>query len=263
MLLWKLASACAMRRPYSITFTQSLHAINDLIAVGWVGNLLCGHRSYFQIFGYLIKNCLFWNPPPFLNLWVLDMLHSVYYTTHLYVGAPGIFSVLLRSLQMLKRDVVRKATEATAPIQSLVKLQPCFVSLSWRTCLRQHCSLRSCVLDLLMMYITQLWIFNMLVYFIICLWYQIKRRLRGQEVSWSPPTAEVSSLRLGHSMWLSWWTKWSLARVFYRFSLPQFHSTISPHSSHSFVSFHLISSAPVMMRHVWSTGILAIQSPSI
>ena len=33
--------------------------------------------------------------------------------------------------------------EATAPIQSLVKLQPWFLSLRWKTCLRQNCSLGS------------------------------------------------------------------------------------------------------------------------
>ena len=38
----------------------------------------------------------------------------------------------------------RKQREATAPIQSLVKLQPWFLSLRWKTCLRQNCSLGSC-----------------------------------------------------------------------------------------------------------------------
>ena len=37
-----------------------------------------------------------------------------------------------------------KQREATAPIQSLVKLQPWFLSLRWKTCLRQNCSLGSC-----------------------------------------------------------------------------------------------------------------------
>ena len=33
----------------SITYTQSLHAINSLPAVGWVGNLLCGrHRLIME-----------------------------------------------------------------------------------------------------------------------------------------------------------------------------------------------------------------------
>ena len=34
--------------------------------------------------------------------------------------------------------------EATAPIQSIVKLQPWFLSLRWKTCLWQNCSLGSC-----------------------------------------------------------------------------------------------------------------------
>ena len=38
-----------------------------------------------------------------------------------------------------------KRREATAPIQSLVKLQPCFLRLRWKTCLQQKCSLGSCV----------------------------------------------------------------------------------------------------------------------
>ena len=37
-----------MRRHYSITYTQSLHAINGLLAVGRVGNLLCGRLSYYK-----------------------------------------------------------------------------------------------------------------------------------------------------------------------------------------------------------------------
>ena len=60
------------------------------------------------------------------------------HSPHLHVGAPGIFSHLLRSVQMLKQR------EATAPIQSMVKLQPWFLSLRWKTCLLQTCSLGSC-----------------------------------------------------------------------------------------------------------------------
>ena len=40
------ASACVMRSHYSITYTQSLHAINGLITVGRVRNLLCGRSLY-------------------------------------------------------------------------------------------------------------------------------------------------------------------------------------------------------------------------
>ena len=36
-----------------------------------------------------------------------------------------------------------KQREATAPIQSQAKLQPWFLSLRWKTCLRQNCSLGS------------------------------------------------------------------------------------------------------------------------
>ena len=38
-----------------------------------------------------------------------------------------------------------KQREATAPIQSLVKLQPWFLILQWKTCLWQNCSLGSCI----------------------------------------------------------------------------------------------------------------------
>ena len=36
------ASACVMRRHYSITYTQSLHVINGLLALGRMGNWLYG-----------------------------------------------------------------------------------------------------------------------------------------------------------------------------------------------------------------------------
>ena len=45
---------------------------------------------------------------------------SEYMVLFLLVGAPGIFSDFLRSVQMLKR----KQRGTTAPIKSLVKLQP-------------------------------------------------------------------------------------------------------------------------------------------
>ena len=44
------ASACVMRRRYSITYTQYLHAINVLLAVGREGILLCGCFSYVDWF---------------------------------------------------------------------------------------------------------------------------------------------------------------------------------------------------------------------
>ena len=45
---------------------------------------------------------------------------------------------------MLKREWCGKQREATAPIQSLVNLHPWFLSLWWKTCLRQNSSLGSC-----------------------------------------------------------------------------------------------------------------------
>ena len=50
----------------------------------------------------------------------------------LHFGAPGIFSDLLMSVQMLGCG---KQREATTPIQTLAKLQLWFQSFWWKTCL--------------------------------------------------------------------------------------------------------------------------------
>ena len=64
---------------------------------------------------------------------------------HLHVGAPRIFSDLSQICSDAKeRLVCGKHREATALIQSLVKLQPWFLILRWKTCHRQNCSLGSC-----------------------------------------------------------------------------------------------------------------------
>ena len=73
-----------------------------------------------------------WNPEG-----PVSQIHSL----HLLLGAPGVFSDLLRSVQMLKRVGCGKQREATASIKFLVKLQPWFLRLRWKTCLRQNCSL--------------------------------------------------------------------------------------------------------------------------
>ena len=45
---------------------------------------------------------------------------------------------------MIKREWGAESNrEATAPIKTLVKLQSCFLSLQWKTCLLQNCSLGS------------------------------------------------------------------------------------------------------------------------
>ena len=54
-----------------------------------------------------------------------------------YVDTPGIFS------DAKERVRCGKQRQATAPIQSPVKLQPWFLSLWWKTFLRQNCSLGS------------------------------------------------------------------------------------------------------------------------
>ena len=41
-------SACVMRHHYSIMYIHLLHAINGLLAVGRLGNLLCGRLSCFR-----------------------------------------------------------------------------------------------------------------------------------------------------------------------------------------------------------------------
>ena len=48
---------------------------------------------------------------------------------------PGIFSDLLRFVLMIKREWVQKARGRCRTFKSLVKLQPWFLSLQWKTCL--------------------------------------------------------------------------------------------------------------------------------
>ena len=63
---------------------------------------------------------------------LLSQIHS----PHLRFGAPGIFSDLLRSVQMLKERVgCEKATGSYRTYSPLVKLQPWFLSLRWTICL--------------------------------------------------------------------------------------------------------------------------------
>ena len=61
----------------------------------------------------------------------------------LQAGAPGIFSNLLRSVQMLRECGVQKAVGSYCTYSSLVKLQPWFLSLRWkrRPAFGQNCSL--------------------------------------------------------------------------------------------------------------------------
>ena len=54
------------------------------------------------------------------------------------LGSFQIFSGLFRCQ---RESGMQKQREATAPIKSLIKLQPWFLSLRWKTCLSQSCSL--------------------------------------------------------------------------------------------------------------------------
>ena len=76
--------------------------------------------------------------------WSLAGPVSQIHSPHLHVGAPGIFSDLLRSVQMLKREWVVESNGKLPYLFSLVKLQPWFLSLRWKTCLWQNRSLCSC-----------------------------------------------------------------------------------------------------------------------
>ena len=86
----------------------------------------------------------------------------------------------------------------------------------------------------------------------------------AQAVRRSPPTAGVPGSRLGHSMWVSWWTKRGLGRFFTGF-LPFSPTTnfippfLHTHLIH-FVPFHLPF---VMVRQAWSAGTLATHGPII
>ena len=61
------------------------------------------------------------------------------HSPHLHVGAPAIFSHLLRSVQMPK--IERGGAESYGPYSSLVKLRPWFLSCDGRPAFGQNCSL--------------------------------------------------------------------------------------------------------------------------
>ena len=66
------------------------------------------------------------------------------YSPYLHVGAPGIFLKLNVCSDAKERVWWGKHRDGTALIQSLVKLLPWFLTLRWKTCLPQNCSLGSC-----------------------------------------------------------------------------------------------------------------------
>ena len=67
--------------------------------------------------------------------WTPEGPASQIHSPHVRDGVPGIFSDILRSVQMLRREWVRKGTWSYRTYPSLVKLHPGFLSLRWKTCL--------------------------------------------------------------------------------------------------------------------------------
>ena len=60
---------------------------------------------------------------------------SQIHSPHLLVGASGIFSDNLRFVYMVKREWGAESNGSYRTYSSLVKLQPRFLSLQWKTCL--------------------------------------------------------------------------------------------------------------------------------
>ena len=79
-----------------------------------------------------------------INFFLYSLIFSKRYDENPPRWCPGIFSDLLRSVQMLKR-VWGAESYPIYSILYMVKLQPWFLNLRWETCLRQNCSLGSCV----------------------------------------------------------------------------------------------------------------------
>ena len=96
-------------------------------------------RRVIGISGFLIWSKtlmeLIFNPSGEFQ-WSLEGPVSQIHSPHLQAGAPRIFSDLLRSVLMLKRERgLQKATGSYCTYSSLVKLQPWFLSLRLKSCL--------------------------------------------------------------------------------------------------------------------------------
>ena len=87
---------------------------------GWLGfpDLWSGQKPWWKLYLISVKSGEPSEPNP------LSSPH---------VGAPGIFSDLSRSVGMIKGVWVRKATGNSRTYSCLVKLQPWFLSLQWKT----------------------------------------------------------------------------------------------------------------------------------
>ena len=70
----------------------------------------------------------------------VSQIHSPY----LHTDAPGIFLDLLKFVQMLKRECGEECNGKLPHLFIPGKTAAWFLSLRWKTCLRQNCSLGSC-----------------------------------------------------------------------------------------------------------------------
>ena len=86
-------------------------------------------RRVIWISGSLIRSKTLMVQIPVVNFGEVGPFSQIH-SPHLLAGAPGIFSDLLRSVQMLKRELVRKATGNYRTYPSLVKLQLGFLSFT-------------------------------------------------------------------------------------------------------------------------------------
>ena len=91
------------------------------------------------------KPCWYWYLTPVVKFCEVRRAKLVKSTLLTSTRSPGNFSYLIRSAQIRKREWgCGRQREATAHIKFLVKLQPWFLSLRWKTYLRQNCSPGSC-----------------------------------------------------------------------------------------------------------------------
>ena len=94
---------------------------------GWQGfpDLWSGKKTLMEL---IFNRCgeFRWSPEG-----PVSQIHS----PHLNVGASGIFSDLLSLFRCWRESVVRKATVSYRTYSFLVKLQPWFLILWWKTCL--------------------------------------------------------------------------------------------------------------------------------
>ena len=101
----------------------------------------------FRISDLVKKPWWNWYSTPVVNFGEVRRAQLVKFTLFTSTLVPWDFSrsfMVCSDANERERAGCRKQWEATAPIQSQVKLQPWFLSLLWKTCLRQNCRLGSC-----------------------------------------------------------------------------------------------------------------------